>query len=134
MGRVANYSSLKIHHPKEYQIYESAFNRLNLIPKFIVRPISSCCAEGQSITFFCKVWTTKNAEPKVTWFKNGVVLNTSDTNKYSKRRAENDCSLIINSVDFDDKGEYTVRAENSYGFCNEVISLNVSSLLYNFII
>lgn len=64
--------------------------------------------------------------------KNGIKLNRTDESKYPKRRSENDCSLVINSISFNDKGDYTVRAENSYGFCSETVSLNVTSLLKNF--
>lgn len=36
-----------------------------------------------------------------------------------------DYTFIINRVKLDDRGEYIIRAENHYGFREEIVFLNV---------
>lgn len=45
--------------------------------------------------------------------------------KYMKRYAGEDYTFIINRVKLDDRGEYIIKAENHYGFREEVVFLNV---------
>lgn len=52
-----------------------------------------------------------------------------------KRYGGDDYTFIINRVKLEDRGEYIIRAENHYGFREEVVFLNVqrkSSNLNNF--
>lgn len=47
-----------------------------------------------------------------------------------KRYQENDYYFILNRCKVDDRGEYIIRAENSYGFREEPVFLNVQSKFY----
>ena len=49
-----------------------------------------------------------------------------------KKYEGNDYGLTINRVKMDDKGEYIVRAKNSYGSREEVVFLNVTKLTGDF--
>jgi len=51
--------------------------------------------------------------------------------KYMKKYQDNDYTLVINRARLDDRGEYTVRAKNSYGTREEVVFLNVQSTKCN---
>lgn len=73
--------------------------------------------------------------PVVTWHKDANELRQSV--KYMKKYNDNDYALTINRVKMDDRGEYTVRAQNSYGTKEEIVFLEVLSnfmmLLRNFL-
>ena len=45
--------------------------------------------------------------------------------KYMPKYSGNEYELRVGRVKMEDKGEYTVRAENSYGNKSEVASMNV---------
>lgn len=45
--------------------------------------------------------------------------------KYMKRYTGEDYTFVINRVKLDDRGEYIIRAENSYGAREEPVFLNV---------
>jgi len=48
-----------------------------------------------------------------------------------KRYAGDDYTFIINRVKLEDRGEYIIRAENHYGYREEVVFLNVQRKLFN---
>jgi len=48
-----------------------------------------------------------------------------------KRYAGDDFTFIINRVKLEDRGEYIIRAENHYGYREEVVFLNVQRKLFN---
>uniref|UniRef100_A0A0N5AQN4 non-specific serine/threonine protein kinase n=1 Tax=Syphacia muris TaxID=451379 RepID=A0A0N5AQN4_9BILA len=121
LGRISNYSSLRKHRPAEYHIHDTWFNKEEGRPKFIIRPYSTTCNEGQSATFYCRVIAL--SPPVVTWHKDATELRQSV--KYMKKYNDNDYELTINRVKFEERGEYTVRAKNSYGTTEEVVFLNV---------
>ncbi|TMS38626.1 hypothetical protein L596_005310 [Steinernema carpocapsae] len=121
LGRVANFSSLRKHRPMEYHMHDSWFDRSDAQPRFIIKPFSTTCSEGQSANFYCRVIAA--SPPIVTWHKDNRELKQSV--KYMKKYNENDYALTINRVKMDDRGEYTVRAKNSYGSKEEVVFLNV---------
>lgn len=122
---MANFSSLRKHRPTEYQIQDALFDRSDAQPRFIIKPFSTSCAEGQSATFFCRVIAA--SAPIVTWHKDSKELKQSA--KYMKKYNGNDYALTINRVKMEDRGEYVVRAQNSYGSKEEVVFLNVQSKL-----
>lgn len=121
LGRISNYSSLRKHRPAEYHMHDAWFSREEGQPRFIIKPFSTSCAEGQSATFYCRV--IASSPPIVTWHKDATELKQSV--KYMKKYNDNDYALTINRVKMDDRGEYTVRAKNSYGSKEEVVFLNV---------
>lgn len=42
-----------------------------------------------------------------------------------KRYAGDDYTFIINRAKLDDRGEYIIKAENTYGYREEIVFLNV---------
>jgi hypothetical protein len=48
-----------------------------------------------------------------------------------KRYAGDDYTFIINRVKLEDRGEYIIRAENHYGYREEVVFLNVQRKLFS---
>lgn len=44
---------------------------------------------------------------------------------FSKRYTGEDYTFVINRVKLDDRGEYIIRAENSYGVKEEPVFINV---------
>lgn len=48
-----------------------------------------------------------------------------------KRYAGDDYTFVINRAKLDDRGEYIIRAENTYGYREEVVFLNVQRM-YSF--
>uniref|UniRef100_A0A915DCR3 Twitchin n=1 Tax=Ditylenchus dipsaci TaxID=166011 RepID=A0A915DCR3_9BILA len=122
IGRVAQYSAIKKLRPTEYGIHESSFDKNDALPRFVVRPCGpSRCGEGESASFFCKVLSP--TLPIVSWIKDGEELRQSV--KYSKNTNNNDYALTINNVKMEDRGPYTVKAENSYGVKEEVFYFDV---------
>lgn len=63
------------------------------------------------------------ATPTLTWYHSNQEMRQSV--KYMKRYAGEDYTFIINRVKLDDRGEYIIKAENHYGFREEVVFLNV---------
>ncbi|CAJ0587388.1 unnamed protein product, partial [Mesorhabditis spiculigera] len=122
LGRIANYSSLRKLRPTEYSIRDAYFDRQEATPRFIVRPFSTSCAEGHTATFYCRVLAA--SPPIVTWHHGAKELRQSV--KYMKKYEGSDYSLVINRAKMEDKGEYTVRAQNSYGAREETVSLTVT--------
>ncbi|CAA98064.2 Twitchin [Caenorhabditis elegans] len=122
LGRISNYSSLRKHRPQEYSIRDAFWDRSEAQPRFIVKPYGTEVGEGQSANFYCRV--IASSPPVVTWHKDDRELKQSV--KYMKRYNGNDYGLTINRVKGDDKGEYTVRAKNSYGTKEEIVFLNVT--------
>ncbi|KAJ1363943.1 Twitchin [Parelaphostrongylus tenuis] len=122
LGRIANFSSLRKHRPAEYHMHDSFFARSEAQPRFIIKPYSTSVTEGQNAEFYCRV--IASTPPIVTWHHDMDELKQSV--KYMKKYNGNDYALTINRVKLDDKGEYTVRAKNSYGTKEEVVFLNVT--------
>lgn len=121
LGRISNFSSLRKHRPSEYHIHDAFFERSEAQPRFIIKPYSTSVTEGQSANFYCKV--IASSTPIVTWHHDMSELKQSV--KYMKKYNGNEYGLTINRVKMDDKGEYTVRAKNSYGSKEEVVFLTV---------
>ncbi|XP_023233613.1 myosin light chain kinase, smooth muscle-like [Centruroides sculpturatus] len=124
IGHIANYSSLRKLHEEKYNIHEFYFDRRQAAPRFVIRPQSTFSYEGQSAKFYCRVIAA--APATVTWYRDGYELRQSV--KYMKRYQENDYYFILNRCKVDDRGEYIIRAENSYGFREEPVFLNVQSV------
>nr|CAD7424747.1 unnamed protein product [Timema monikensis] len=121
IGRLSEYSSLRKLMVEKYRIYDSYFDRRQAAPRFVIKPSSAFAYEGQSAKFYCRVIAI--ATPTLTWFHNNVELRQSV--KFMKRYAGDDYTFIINRVKLEDRGEYIIRAENHYGFREEVVFLNV---------
>ncbi|VDK80684.1 unnamed protein product, partial [Cylicostephanus goldi] len=129
LGRISNYSSLRKHRPGEYHIHDAFFDRSEAQPRFIIKPYSTSVTEGQSANFYCRV--IASSPPVVTWHHDMMELKQSV--KYMKKYNDNDYGLTINRVKMDDKGEYTVRAKNSYGSREEVVFLTVQKKTEDFV-
>lgn len=56
-------------------------------------------------------------------YRDGAELKQSV--KYMKRYQEDDYYFILNRCKTEDRGEYVIRADNSYGFREEPVFLNV---------
>lgn len=121
IGRLAEYSSLRKLLMEKFKIYETSFDRRQAAPRFVIKPCSTFAYEGQSAKFTCRVIAL--ATPTLTWFHNNQEMKQSV--KYMKRYAGEDYTFIINRVKLDDRGEYIIKAENHYGFREEVVFLNV---------
>ncbi|XP_035779466.1 twitchin-like isoform X8 [Anopheles albimanus] len=121
LGRLSEYSALRKLLIQKYKIIETSVDRRQAAPRFVIRPQSAFCYEGQSCKFYCRVIGV--ATPVLTWYHNNQELKQSV--KFMKRYAGDDYYFIINRVKLDDRGEYIIRAENHYGAREEVIFLNV---------
>ncbi|ESO91797.1 hypothetical protein LOTGIDRAFT_121777 [Lottia gigantea] len=111
IGRIANFSSLRKHRPKEYQIYESSFDRREAAPRFVRKPRNVHVSEGQVAKFDCKIVAA--SPPIITWYLDNSLLNQSY--KYMQKYHGNEFELKMSRVTTSDKGEIMVRAENSFG-------------------
>jgi len=63
------------------------------------------------------------ATATLSWYHNNAELRQSV--KFMKRYAGEDFTFIINRVKLDDRGEYIIRAENHFGYREEIVFLNV---------
>ncbi|XKL66402.1 hypothetical protein PGB90_009822 [Kerria lacca] len=121
IGRLSEYSALRKLLIDKYRIEETSFDRRQAAPRFVIKPRSAFAYEGQSVKFYCRVIAV--ATPTVTWYHNNEELKQSV--KFMKRYAGDDYTFIINRVKLEDRGEYVIKAENHYGFREEVVFLNV---------
>lgn len=124
IGRLSEYSSLRKLLIEKYKIRDTSFDRRQAAPRFVIKPQSQFCYEGQSVKFYCRVIAI--ATPTLTWSRNNQELRQSV--KFMKRYVGDDYYFIINRVKLDDRGEYIIRAENHYGSREEVVFLNVQPL------
>ncbi|XP_013148822.1 PREDICTED: twitchin isoform X2 [Papilio polytes] len=121
IGRLSEYSSLRKLLIEKWKIYDGQFDRRQAAPRFVIKPQSAFCYEGQSVKLYCRVVAC--AAPTLTWSRNNRELRQSV--KFMKRYSGNDYYFIINRTKLEDRGEYIIRAENHYGFREEVVFLNV---------
>lgn len=124
IGHISNYSSLRKLHQDKYKISDFYFDRQQAAPRFVIRPQSTFVYEGQSANFYCRVIAA--APAVVSWFRDNLELRLSV--KYMKRYQDDDYWFIINRCKLDDRGEYVIRAENSYGYREQPVLLNVQSI------
>lgn len=121
IGRLAEYSSLRKLLIEKYQIQDTTFDRRQAAPRFVIKPQSAFAYEGQSVKFNCRVIAI--APATLTWYRNNQELRQSV--KFMKRYIGDDYTFVINRVKLEDRGEYIIRAENHYGYREEVVFLNV---------
>lgn len=121
IGRLSEYSSLRKLLMEKYKIYDAMFDRRQAAPRFVIKPQSAFCYEGQSVKFYCRVIGT--AAPTLSWYHNNQELRQSV--KFMKRYVGDDYYFIINRAKLQNRGEYIIRAENHYGSREEVVFLNV---------
>ncbi|CAH1785276.1 unnamed protein product [Owenia fusiformis] len=121
IGRIANFSSLRRNRPKENQIHDSYFDRRECIPRFIRKPKNCLVQEGQIAEFNCKIIAA--SAPLITWMRNDIGLSQSV--KYMQKYRGSEYTLRVSRVHMEDKGEYIVKAENSYGKRECAAFLNV---------
>jgi serine/threonine protein kinase len=121
IGRIANYSSLRKHRPKENQIYDSYFDRREAAPRFVRKPHACVVQEGNVANFKCKVLA--GSPPIITWHFKAATLNPSI--KYMPKYSGSNYELRIGRCKMEDKGEYVVKAVNSFGSKEECAFLSV---------
>ncbi|KAH9366474.1 hypothetical protein HPB48_022308 [Haemaphysalis longicornis] len=124
IGHIANYSSLRKLHDKKYNIHDFYFDRRQAAPRFVIKPTSAFAYEGQSAKFYCRVIAA--APATITWYRDSCELRQSV--KHMKRYEGDDYYFILNRCRLDDRGEYIIRAENSYGYREEPVFLNVQAM------
>ena len=124
IGHTANYSSLRKLHREKYHIHDFYIDRREAAPRFVIRPTSTFAYEGTAANFTCRVMAA--APATVTWLRDSSELKQSV--KYMKRYFFDNYTFTINRCKLDDRGEYTIRAQNSYGKREEHVFLNVQHL------
>lgn len=124
IGRLANFSSLKTHRPKEYSIYNSYFDRRDAAPRFVRKPRNINVLEGETAEFHCIIIAA--SPPVVTWFCGTQEIKQSL--KFMKKYSNSSYRLEIKRCEMEDKGEYIIRAVNSYGEREYNPYLNVQPL------
>lgn len=121
IGRLAEYSALRKLLIDKYKIQDATIDRRQAAPRFIIKPKSAFAYEGQSVKFTCRIIAV--APAVLTWYHNNMELRQSV--KFMKRYNGDNYTFIINRVKCDDRGEYVIRAENHYGYREEIVFLNV---------
>ena len=119
-----NITQLKIKANLTYKLRPIFFffiDRRQAAPRFVIKPTSAFAYEGQSAKFTCRVIAL--APATLTWYRNNQELRQSV--KFMKRYIGDDYTFVINRVKLEDRGEYIIRAENHYGYREEVVFLNV---------
>jgi len=92
------------------------------MPRFIRKPQTLSVREGQTANFSCKVMAV--SPPVITWHKDDHTLTQSG--KHMQKYQGNRYDLRISRVKIEqDKGEYIVRAVNSYGKVEEQFFLKI---------
>ncbi|CAF1142161.1 unnamed protein product [Rotaria sordida] len=123
LGRMADWSSLRKNKPQDYKIYNSSWDRREAAPRFTLRPRNAHVLEGQNAEFDCRIIAV--SPPVVSWYRDNVEMRQST--KYLKKYDRNNYKLEIKRCLQDDKGEYIVRAANSYGEKEYAVFLTVDS-------
>ena len=121
IGHTANYSSLRKLHKERYKIHDFYIDRREAAPRFVIRPNNTFAYEGTAANFTCRVMAA--APATVSWLRDNSELKQSV--KYMKRYFFDDYTFTINRCKLDDRGEYIIRAQNSYGKREEPVFLNV---------
>ncbi|GIY64293.1 twitchin [Caerostris darwini] len=124
LGHISNYSSLRKLQEEKYKIREFNFDRRQAAPRFVIRPQSTFVYEGQAAKFYCRIIAAFPAT--ISWHRDNYELRQSV--KYMKRYENDNYYFIINRCKTEDRGEYIIRAENSYGFREEPVFLNVQAI------
>ncbi|CAF1652343.1 unnamed protein product, partial [Adineta ricciae] len=121
LGRMANWSSLRKNKPADYKIYSTSWDRREAAPRFVVRPRNAHVLEGNNAEFDCRILAV--SPPVVSWFRDNLEIRQST--KHLKKYDRNNYKLEIKRCVKDDKGEYIVRASNSYGDKDYAVFLTV---------
>ncbi|XP_023931299.1 twitchin isoform X3 [Lingula anatina] len=124
IGRIANFSSVMKNRGKQYQIYETSFDRREAAPRFIRKPRDQLAIEGQSAQFDCNVIAA--SEPTISWYFEGSMLSQSV--KYMQKYSGHHYALKVSRCKDEDKGSYTVKAVNSYGSKDASAKLSVEAI------
>ncbi len=111
LGRTANFGALRKLRSKEYGVYSSFFDRRDAAPRFARRPRDQHVIEGNSAEFKCLILAASPAI--VSWFRDHLEIKQSV--KHIKKYASHRYALEIKRCGQDDKGEYVVKAANSFG-------------------
>lgn len=124
IGRIAQFSSLKKQRPSYYSIYSTFFDRREAAPRFILKPRNQHVIEGQTAEF--KAIIVAPSQPLISWYRDGNELKQST--KHMKRYSNSTYLLEVKKCGADDRGEYILKASNSYGDRECVVFLTVDLL------
>jgi hypothetical protein len=128
IGKIAHLGSLRKHQPKQYNIYSSFFDRRDAAPRFVLRPRNVHVLEGQNADFRCII--VAPSPPLVSWFREHVEIKQSY--KHMKKYRNFSYDLEVKRCTLEDKGEYVVKATNSYGEREMVVFLTVEREFFLF--
>ncbi|XP_050519351.1 neuroglian isoform X1 [Diabrotica virgifera virgifera] len=104
-------------------VYKDVYvNVLALAPEIIEAPRDTQAVDNQNVTMICKVLGAP--KPNVKWIQNGRELTGG---KYD---VQSNGDLIIDKVQFDDRGNYTCYAENKLGNTSAIAKLDIKSHTY----
>ncbi|XP_065166394.1 neuroglian isoform X2 [Atheta coriaria] len=101
-------------------VYKDVYvNVLALAPEITEAPHDQEAVDGRGINMTCKVFGAP--KPEVKWVHNGKELTGG------RFKVLENGDLNIDTIQFDDSGEYTCYAENKFGRANASCSFNVKS-------
>ncbi|KAI3379405.1 hypothetical protein SNEBB_010472 [Seison nebaliae] len=124
IGRSSLFSWLKRLRMKEFSLYPSYFDRREAAPRIVVRPRDKNVKENETADFFCIIVAASPAV--VSWYRDD--LEVKQSTKFMKKYSNNNFTLLIKRTSLDDKGEYQVRAINSFGEREATVFLNVEPI------
>jgi len=124
LGRMGYWGSLRKNRAQEYNIYSSFWDRREAAPRIVRRPHNAHVLEGNNAIFDCRIIAL--SPPIVSWFRDHIEIRQST--KHFKRYDRNNYKLEIKRCALDDKGEYIVKATNSFGEKEYAVFLTVEAL------
>jgi len=124
IGRLANYSSLRKNRTKDHKIFDSFFDRREAWPKFVKKPKACVVKAGNAALYQCRVIAL--SPPTISWSIGGTGITPSL--KYMPKYNGNNYELRVGRCKKEDEGQYSVRAENSYGSAECRVFLHVEEM------
>ncbi|XP_018565737.1 neuroglian isoform X1 [Anoplophora glabripennis] len=104
-------------------VYKDVYvNVLALPPEITEAPRDTQAVDNQNVNMTCKVLGAP--KPNIKWMLNGKELTGG------RYQVQSNGDLLINSVQFDDKGNYTCYAENKFGNTSASAKLDVKAHTY----
>lgn len=88
------------------------------LPHFLAKPSSMTVEENENITLPCKA--AGFPRPVITWYRNGHMIEN--------RRQVRKGKLVLNEIQFEDRGLYTCTAENILGKVQLTVEVTVKGI------
>ena len=116
-----------LEHPNQPKSQRKGSDIENMQPPKIIIPLSNVkLEEGQSVLLACKIEGVPR--PKLTWFKDSVVLPAASRYTTTYDLSSNVATLKIDNAQMNDLGTYIVLAENEAGRDQTFCSLFVQQI------